>query len=227
MEQNIIAIIVAVIEGLFLVFGVWYTFNRNKKLSDYEKRSDYQNASVDVFHRLSDFNAISTLQRAVDNIFKNTKATRFLVLMAANKKTYLNDVTALYEQHWDTGKSVNALAKYHHITIDQSYRDMLKEAELAGTYIVDVAEMDDCLLKDIYITEGIKHSIVTFLHREDVSNNTDVVLFTTFATHDAEPFSHIERTELKLIHETKILPLIKQLFSPEHGMLINDIRIDS
>ncbi len=206
-------VIGAFIGGLFLMVSIWINIRQQKRLKridEYEERLDI---ARDVFINLSNFEAFNRLKHTVDEIFQKTKADRFLLLVAVNKKTDFNDVSVVFEQHEDVYGTLNAVARYSHISIDSKYRGMLKRAEADGSALVAVDQMEPCLLKNIYQLAEVKHSLVTFLSRVYIDKDNDAVVYCSTATHHEDPYTDLELTEIRLHLDSNIIPLISDLFT--------------
>jgi hypothetical protein len=203
----------AVIGGLFLVGITWWGIRNDKKVRRYEKSNRHDSIARSIFESLSDFDNFNSLRASVDEILDKTKADRFLLLVAVNKKDDFNDITVLYEQHKGATESNNAVARYHHISVDDQYRTMLKDSERNGPIDLCVIELEPCLIKTIYEIEDVKHSRVTFLLRQHIDEHNDAVIYSSIATHEPDSFTTFERTKIQLAYESNIGELIKNLFT--------------
>lgn len=163
-----------------------------------------------IIGKLLDLASISLLQKSVDNMFKETKADRFLLLFALNGKTDFNVVSVVFEQHQSKKYKVNAIVKYRDVKIDSSYRNMLKELEVQNVINVDVSKMEPQLLKDLYTMEKVKHAQYWFLDRQHLDEENDVIVYSSIATHESEPFTQIEKTKISLEYNSTIIRVIKK-----------------
>lgn len=180
-----------------------------------QEKEQLRDITGSVFDKLSEFESFLKIRNSVDALLDETKAERFLILVAINKVRDFNDVTVIYEQHGEGKKGSNAVAKYNHIKIDDAYREMLKSAEHYGPVNVDTETMRPCLLKDIYDIEGIKHSKVTHLHRESIDADNDAVFYSSIATYNEEPFNPLEVTKIRLAYQSQIIPVFRGMFNKE------------
>ena len=226
MADNSLLQILSAIEGLGLLGLGYVTWRSNKKAADLNNKLYGQELELiktkedgelriiagSVFDKLGKFDSFLKIRNAVDGLLDETKADRFLILVAINKIRDFNDVTVIYEQHGERAKGNNAILTYNHIEIDDHYREMLKRAELYGPVNLDVAAMQPCLLKDIYEIEGVRHSKVTHLHRESIDSENDAVFYSSIATHQDEPFDSLEVTKIRLAYQSQIVPVFKKMF---------------
>lgn len=167
-----------------------------------------------IVERLLDISLLSQIREAVDVIFEETKATRFLILIAMNGTIDFRTVSVIFEQH--KGKSkINAIARYRNLSIDDSYRQMLKKAEKNGVLDITVDQMDnEALLKQIYIMEGVRYSRIRHLLREPIDHNNDVVVFSSLATHIDEPFTLTEKMVSLTQFDSTIIPALRMMINP-------------
>lgn len=168
-----------------------------------EKENKELKKSYNALDILFDFTVFNNIVYHVNEAFKQTKADRYLTLYATNGKSDFRFVTAMFEHHKDgehARLSMGAVNKYVKLETDEQYKRMLKEAELNGNVYVDVIEMQDCDLKNIYIAEKVFHSAIMFLNRVQVDDKNDLLLFCSIATHQPEPFTAAEMTVLKQLN---------------------------
>ena len=163
------------------------------------------------FDKIMSFESINSIKSAVKELFVETSATRFLILIAVNGKADFNMVSVIFEQMKDGYGNVNAIARYHNIDIDYEYRKMLKLAEREGCISYKTTDMKDSLLKDIYIMEGVKTSKIMHVTRQHVDKDNDLLVFASVATHTSESFTDLEDTTIKLLFDSKITPNINSV----------------
>lgn len=168
-----------------------------------------------VVEKLLDITLLGDIQRAVALMFQETKAERFLILIAINGKIDFNYVSVIFEQHKGSSH-VNAIARYKNISIDIHYKEMLKKSERIGVVNLDIAKMpEDSLLKNIYDMEGIKHAKIRHLLRERIDTNNDVVIFSSIATFQDEAFTLAEKTLFLTQYDSQIVPALKKMVEAE------------
>jgi len=156
-------------------------------------------AELTCINVLFEYNLIALINRTVDDIFKNTKAERFIILFALNGKTDFNFVSVCYEKT-KTAKTSGAIYRYVRVQIDDHYRQMLKYVEKDHQVYLDVANMQECLLKNIYqsIAEGVTFSGVHFINRSPLDEDNDTLVYCSMATTDPEDFTKQEKAMMKL-----------------------------
>ena len=170
---------------------------RSKRI---EKENKELKKSYNALDILFDFNIFNNIIYHVNEAFKKTKADRYLTLYATNGKSDFRFVTAMFEHHKEgkhTRLSIGAVNKYVKVETDTEYKKLLKDAEVNGDKYLDVIEMPDSDLKNIYIAEKVFHSVVLFLNRIRMNDQNDLLLYCSIATHDPEPFTAEEKTSLK------------------------------
>lgn len=171
--------------------------NCAKEYYDYEIK-------IDFFNRIMDLSNVSKIKYAVDEIFQRTKADRFLILVAINGKHDFNVVSVIYEQHAHSDSTVSAIGRYHNISIDSHYKEMLKITEQMPVVNLHTDEMPESLLKDFYKMEGVKHSKIRFLARKPIDNDNDFLVYSSCATHEDEAFTREERALISAIYDGQI-----------------------
>ena len=172
-----------------------------------------QSIKINALDKLLDFTSFNIIRNSVDRILDNTKADRFMILIAVNGKTDFNVVSVIFEQHKTAKWKVNAIIRYRDVHIDDKFRKLLKDVEYKGTLDIRVDEMENQLLKDFYIIEKLKHVKFQFLHREHVDENNDVIIYSTVSTHLSTPFTKIENAVIKTEYEGSIIHTIKNYTS--------------
>lgn len=173
-----------------------------QKYKDERKQNEIKSNVIDKFLDFASFNAIKT---AAEEIFKETKADRFLLLFAINGKTHFNHVSVFFEQHKKSAYSVSAIARYKSLTIDSEYGKMLKRAESEGIVHVKTEDMpEDSLLKLIYEDEGVYYSDVRHLIRVSADEENDVLVYSSLATHSNKPFTKKERMKSNIVYDSII-----------------------
>lgn len=191
MDNAVIVALISALSALGIALIPYFLKKREDKKEQRKK--------LDVDVELFKFN---DLKEAVDNILFTTKADRFLILMANNGKEEMKFATAIYEQHKnnrDLSFSIGATNKYIKIEFDDEYRRMLKEAEKEGTFRMNVKNMKECLMKNVYLTEKVTQSNCYFLRRyvDYKTENKDLLLYCTLASHSEELYDVFDETKFK------------------------------
>ena len=184
---------------------------KKMEIASAEQKADakHQSIKINALDKLLDFTSFNTIRNSVDRIFENTKADRFMILIAVNGKTDFNIVSVIFEQHKTAKWKVNAIIRYRDVHIDNEYRQLLKDAEYKGVVDIKVDDMKSQLLKDFYVLEKVRYSKIQFLHRESVDEDNDVLIFSSVSTHTDKPFTKIENAVIKTEYEGTITHTIK------------------
>lgn len=161
---------------------------------------------------------LGIIKQAVESIFRNTTADRFLILISYNGASPFRYVSAIYEEHRLAGYEISAVHRYKMILLDGPYNEMLKQAERSGPVHLKTETMPPSMLRDFYEMEGVKHSVIRFLMRWPVDDENDVVVFSSIASHGQHPFNHLEETYFKIAYESVVLPTLQRIMNPENQM---------
>ena len=205
---ELLTALVALISTILALF--WGKKERAKRV-DVEQQLKQKTYSRIVSDELSDFFAFNSIKNAVDELFEKAEVERFLILVAVNGKQNFNFVSVIYEQHKESKHNINAIARYKNITIDIAYKDLLKKAESEKILFLNVDEMGDGILKNIYQFEGVKHSIISFLTRKSVDKNNDVIVYSSLARYESSDFTEIDKTLIQLSINSIITPTINKI----------------
>lgn len=212
--ENIIITAISSISTLLLGGMLHYremkklTFEKDKEIESHIQEKEEHKIKSDVLDKLLDFTAFNKIKSSVDEIFKNTRADRFLILIAINGKTSFNVVSVIFEQHKRSKYQINAIARYKTLGIDTPYKQLLKLAEIEGTVMVFTERMEESLLKDLYIMENIVESHIRHLMRIHTDTHNDILVFSSLATHDKRGFTTIGKRKADLIYNADIKPTL-------------------
>lgn len=183
--------------------------NQTEELEELTLKSNERTLKLGALNRLLDFTSFNEIRDSVDRMFDNTKADRFMIIIAMNGTTDFRVISVIFEQHKNKKWKVNAIIRYRDVEIDDAFKKTLKDCEKYGSVNFDVKKMKPQLLKDFYVIEKVKHSKFRFLHRQKIDERNDVVIYSSIATHESEPFTHLEETILKTEYEGSIIHSIK------------------
>lgn len=187
-------------------------FEKQKtELKTVKKENREYEIKISLFDRIMDITAINMIKESVNRMFNQTKADRFLILIAINGKHDFNVVSVIFEQHKSSLGEYNAIGRYHNINIDNCYRNILKRSEHEDYVLFDTATEKNCLLKDFYDIEDIKHSLIKHLVRKPIDEDNDFLVFSSVATHDDNEFTNLEKTILKTEYESHIIENINKV----------------
>lgn len=207
---------------LMFALGVW-KYNDEKKKRNLEIRNlelaneslerenkDYK-LKLQFYNKIMDLPFINAISGAVDEIFKETIATRFLILIAKNGKEDFNVVSVVFEQHKNKDYRINAIARYKNVLVDNEYRKMLKNAERFGVVEFEVNTMPQSLLRTFYEMEGVKFSKIRHLARKPIDDDNDFLVFSSLATHEDRYFNDQELAFVKTQFEGTIMPALQNI----------------
>jgi len=177
---------------------------KNIEIERHIREKKEHQIKADVLDKVLSFSAFNKIKAAVDELFRTTKADRFLILIAINGKVDFNIVSVIFEQHKTTKYQVNAIARYRSLKIDGEYRKMLRDAEKFGMIHFKTEELSPSLLKGIYTIEHVVYSEIRHLLRLPIDDNNDVLIYSSLATHEEEEFTELERTQASIIYDSSI-----------------------
>lgn len=185
----ILASIITALGGIVLLYLKTYLENRVLKAENAELKT-----SVTI-----EFEKVNLIQNVVFEMFKKTKSNRFVLFMATNNAADMRFTTAFFEQHKDgtTSISFGATNRFIKFQFDSEYRKMLKKVEIEDSLILDTITMPECDLKNIYLGESIKHSIVHFLRRMPIDAKNDKLIYASISTQNPKPYDPIEIVAIK------------------------------
>ena len=166
---------------------------------------------LEYIPRIAALKNVVKIQRAVDQIFKKTRATRFLILIGVNGKTSMNHVSCFWYDYKNQEDDIDPIDAYKNLDVsdDEFYRNMLKRL---GTYTdhieeIDVMNMDDSILKDIYFDEQITYSRVGFLSRSKIDEDNDFLMYYSVSTDsDDGDFTNREKRFINMKVNNQIKP---------------------
>lgn len=218
LEPYILSEIIPAVTAVIIALIPFYFEKLKNKKKDQQiaqLKEDKKNSElrITIVDKILDISLLGKIQDAVKNMFDETKADRFLILVAVNGKVNFNVVSVIYEQHKDSEYRGNAIARYRNLEIDEDYRNMLKEAEAKGYVEIDTQTMPDSLLKSIYKVEGVNHSKIRHLLRLPIDEGNDILVFSSVATHEEDSFEDFEKMIFMTQYNSTIIPSLKQIIS--------------
>lgn len=213
-----IEIILSVIGTLGVVIPVILNYRLEikklkSKIAENGQELKEQKIKLTVLDRVLEITNFNLIKESVGRIFSETKADRFLILIAVNGCTKPRYVSVIFEEHKGDYKKLNAIARYSNIKIDEPYRQLLKVAENVGPVTVTTEIMEESYLRDFYELEGVNHSLIRHIAREGIDNENDLVVFSSLATHKEEPFTRLEESFIKTQYEGSIIPTVKKVIN--------------
>jgi hypothetical protein len=194
--MNLEIIITTLITGLFTVIVALIT-RKNRSLIQEKQELLVQNEKIinelAAISILFNHKFIILLNETIEEVFSNSKATRFVMLFAVNGKTDFNHVTACFERNKNPEFTV-AAKKYNRLKVDPIYKQMLKRLEFIDKEVINTRSMEPSLLKNIYesFDEQIENSLIYFLDRITIDPLNDLLLYCSIATTDRSVFNNKE-----------------------------------
>jgi hypothetical protein len=181
-----------------------------KKLELELKSKDVEKEQIiikyDIVTQLLKFSQYQKIYDAVIKIMDVSKVDRFLMFIAINGKTELNNVTCIFQKYRNDESGVDAVAVYRGLKVDNTYVKMLKEMEREGEITVCTEELTPCLIKDIYESEKVTWSNWKLIGRINVDNDNDVIAFCSAATYSDKAYTNQDMLSIKLHFESSIKP---------------------
>lgn len=175
-----------------VVVSLLWQYFKNKKAQKKLKISNSQlSAKTAYYPQIMGLKNGKLINDCIDRIFRNTKITRFLILVGINGKEAMQHVSVILPRTKDVVE-VNP-AVYQNLPTDKDYIKRLKVLEKVGEIEIDVFEMPRGMLKSIYYKEMISHSILKFIARTNIDKNNDAFAFCSIATDTEEPISTFDK----------------------------------
>lgn len=199
--KELSTIIVSLIGGLAIIIVAYVNKYHEKKLKlielekkEIKKEIDKIKIELETISLFFNYEFYEFLDNNIRRVFNNTKITRFLILFAINGKDTFNTVTVVYE-YTKTHLSKGAIKRYVRLPIDEHYQLLLKKVEKEKSIILKSEDLPkDSLLYNIYTSsyEGVMYSKLNFLNRLHIDSNNDLLLYSSYATHNNEPITKEE-----------------------------------
>lgn len=213
-DNNLLGIIITAVAGLI---GIILTGIQNVKLAKINKnldaelskqKQDNEQAIIkyDIVTNLLKFSQYQKIYDAVIRMMDTSKVDRFLMFIAVNGKTDLNNVTCIFQKYRGDKAEIDAVAVYKGLKVDTTYVKMLKEMEREGEITIETEKLDPCLIKDIYESENVAWSNWRFIGRINIDERNDVIAFCSAATFDKDKYTQKDMLSIKLNFESVIKP---------------------
>lgn len=206
-----IAVWIAVISLVGIFISSYFTYRGNRDIAD--KNSEINRLTVlqsntEVNLRMAkqeidlDSYALSfstfmeswnEIAAGLNEIFKNTKTTRFLVLRAWNGSEAPRYTTAVIQ--YRQGQVEHS--DYIHFELDEDYVGKLLNTRRRKMWKVDTSKEGDTAIGCLYRSEipPVKHANWYFIHDERIDDKRVIITYCSFGTSEDEPFT--EREEIK------------------------------
>lgn len=212
----------SIITALFLFAGTIYKSNSNKKIKQLEidlerEKLDKKQIVIkyDVVNNLLKFSQYQKIYDAVIRLMEHSSVDRFLVFIAINGKTELNNVTCIFQKFRGDKSTLDAVAVYKNLKVDANYVKLCKKMESDDGLTVHTNDLEPSLIKDIYENEGVKWSRWEFFGRINIDDKNDVIAFGSAATFKDEAFDSQDMLAIKLnvkgVVATEIIKSVKEM----------------
>lgn len=157
------------------------------------KSKKYDNSSTGI---IEGFDDISNIYFQMDRIIETTNAERVLLFKGSNggglPMAGSEFYTKAIHQSTDGDESFDLVSRFNTVLIDGNYANMLRDIVTSGFVRLKVSEMPDCLLKRIYIDEGVKYSEVYYLVSKGLVDKKKKfeIFYMSIATHTQDNFDN-------------------------------------
>lgn len=153
--------------------------------------------------------------RIITHLVLNSDVSRFILFHTHNgngQPNSLKQFKVSYLQY--NAIHVSEIRNYKNLEVDNPYAEMLINIQNSETHCVKiiVEEMDDCLLKEIYISESMKYVEVYFL-----CATTTGIIYTSLATDVLE--CDFKESRLKIKYA---ISQLKAIFDNERNRVFRD-----
>lgn len=218
MDATIIAAMVAAVTSIVQAIVHYFKDKQMKLLEHHLNHAKAEeiktHIKINVLNKLLKISVYSRISNAVSKLIYGSNVDRFLIFIATNGIADFNKVAVIFEKynHPDKEQALEreeeALALYRSVVIDQGYKNILKEAERNGNVVLEPSAMQDGMLRNIYIHEGVQQTILYFLFRKKMDDHNDVICFCSAGTIGSRQLSAIDKTKLELILSGSIVPAL-------------------
>lgn len=152
------------------------------KLVDLIKDSSNKKYLVKLTNNLQD---LSKIYKIMNEISEKTLDTKVVILKASNgggipKPGSEMFLRVLYSEMKE-GEETHSFERYDGLKLDGDYVDMLIDMQKNGLVTKEVENMQNSLLKRIYLAEGVVYSEIYFL-----ANNKSEIYYCAINTHSKE-----------------------------------------
>lgn len=166
-------IVTPIIGGFGWFFRHFYTVIKDRVIK--QKKEDY-------IRRLR---SIASIYAAMDRLRASDEVTRVLLLEIGNGGHKPLPGSIMYGRAIEVmideiGRKAEILQSYREIKLDESYIRMVIQVQQTNQgYKFNVKEHEYCLLKDIYVTEGIKYSEIYHIYTDLKAEKTFILSIAT------------------------------------------------
>jgi len=139
---------------------------------------------------------IVEIYEVMNSVLNSTQIQRILIFKVHNGGNFIRPssgmyVSVIYEDYRSPFSSVKE--KYQKIPIDREYAKMLLEVMENKKCTFETDKLRDGLLKDIYIADGVKKSVISLLKEEKKA-----IYFCSMATSQIGEFTMKEKLDIDI-----------------------------
>lgn len=175
-----------------VIVYLWKKWDTAKKIKKIQISKEQYESKISFYPQIMMLKKESVIKGAVDRIFEQTRATRFLILCGANGKAATAHVSVIFDRLKDEDVTTRPKHIYRNIKTDAVYKNMLVKIKSVGQIIIDVLEMPRGMLKSIYYKEIVRHSIVSYFFTTPIDKDNNAFIYSSIATDEEESFSDYE-----------------------------------
>lgn len=185
MDATIVAAAIAALSSVLVaLIGYWGYQQRDRhrktaqELEYAEKEISFRRESLELhveLHKWSDTEAL------VEQLLLDTEVDRFLILRCWNGERDPKWTTAIYQfRVGDTERFA-----YISVDLDADYVERLADMHTRGYHCIEVEGIPESLIKRIYNSEGVKHSVWFPIASTRLDSSSAVAhTYCSFASHD-------------------------------------------
>jgi hypothetical protein len=185
-------------EILSLILGGALYYGLKKIIDDWKYKKREKQKSVERELTVEAFQDYIHLEKIFADLLKETQIQRVCFFVGCNSGNIPVFGSPYYAQclladSIIEGEKYKIIDNYNKVLVDANYCGMLINIMKNGSQVLKVSEIEDSLLKRLYIREGVKYSEMYFL-----DNHNKKIYYMTFATYqdvcefDDNTKSHID-----------------------------------
>ena len=181
MESDVVIALIGAISTITVgLLGYLSRRKQTNKRVQAENEISMQRVALDFGAFLSEWREIT---EEIHTLFDETELDRFLILRAFNGVESPRWTTAVLQLRKEGQKPV----AYVHYELDKDYKDRLHLIQREGYDRIVTAELDECGIKYIYESEGVRDSFWAFIDKHQMTHPTSkqvasVITYCSFAT---------------------------------------------
>lgn len=183
---------------LVALFGYMSKRNTELKLASTQKELHFQHDALSL--RL-EAHAWDTINLELKQLMQTTCIDRFIIFCGWNGTDDPRWTTAVFQYRHGEQSHV----AYVHVETDYDYVQRLLKAKIAGELVFKTADINNSLIKQVYMAEDVKSAVWHHLDSRALPNSKSrAVRYCSFATHQ-----DVELDASTLFHCRRIVNMIK------------------